>query len=256
MQKKQPNKAPSQLSADDTKLFQDAVRDIKPLSHDNIPLNISHITDLPERIHERIHERIPEEKSIITKPHREDKGKIHQPSSLDESLLFRDAVKDITPLLHDKATHEIIQNNKKTLTNTTDDDLVSDILSDEAEVEKINPTDILSYCHVGIQKRVFKKLRRGQYITIDELDLHGLNVKQAKNLLLHFLEIALQVEGSCISIIHGKGHRSSNKEPVIKRQTNHWLQQHPRVLAFHSAQAKDGGTGAVYVLLRRTQLSD
>jgi DNA-nicking Smr family endonuclease len=175
----------------------------------------------------------------------------------DEFQLFRDAVQDITPLEHDKIHHDIKKSGKQiNLANTQQQESIIDILSDEAEVQSINPLDSLSYRQDGIQKRVFKKLRRGQYITIDELDLHGLNVKQAKKLLLHFLEIALQVEGSCVSIIHGKGHRSGAKEPIIKRQTNHWLKQHPRVLAFHSAQPKDGGTGAVYVLLRRTPLSE
>lgn len=181
-------------------------------------------------------------------------NQIVSPSDEDELQLFRDAVQDITPLQHDKITHKKKPNKKPTPTFSTEQIPIIDTLSDEAEIERINPLDRLSYSQTGIQKRVFKKLRRGQYIIIDALDLHGLNVKQAKQLLLRFLENALQVEGSCVTIIHGKGHRSGNKQPIIKQQTNHWLKQHPRVLAFHSAQQKDGGTGAVYVLLRRTPL--
>ncbi len=179
------------------------------------------------------------------------------PDYEDDFQLFRDAVQDITPLEHDKIHHQPKKAvRQKKQSNSHLQESIIDFLSDEAEVQSINPLDSLSYRIEGIQKRVFKKLRRGQYIIIDKLDLHGLNIKQAKKLLLHFLESALQVEGSCVSIIHGKGHRSGNKEPVIKRQTNHWLKQHPRVLAFHSAQPKDGGTGAVYVLLRRTRLAE
>ncbi len=176
----------------------------------------------------------------------------------DDFQLFREAVKDIKPLAHDKVIHPVkkIAQHPKKQHHTLEQASIVDTLSDQAEVESINPLDKLSHCPSGIQKRVFKKLRRGQYIIIDELDLHGLNVRQAKKLLLHFLETALQIEGSCVSIIHGKGHRSANREPIIKRQTNHWLKQHPRVLAFHSAQPKDGGTGAVYVLLRRTKLAE
>jgi DNA-nicking Smr family endonuclease len=173
----------------------------------------------------------------------------------DELQLFRDAVKDITPLRHDKVIHQTSKPRHQTSAiETQETDQIIDILSDEAEMESIQPLDRLSYSHSGIQKRVLKKLRRGQYITIDTLDLHGLTLKQAKKYLLHFLATAFQVESSCVSIIHGKGHRSGNKEPVLKQHTNHWLKQHPRVLAFHSAQPKDGGTGAVYVLLRRTPL--
>lgn len=173
----------------------------------------------------------------------------------DEIRLFRESVKDISPLSHDKIVYEPPKPKHKHQPNQPiSNNITVDILSDQSEMEEIKSTDILSYCPSGIQKKTFKKLRRGQYIIIDELDLHGLNVKQAKKLLLRFLEVALQIESSCVLIVHGKGHRSGNKEPVIKQQTNHWLKQHPRVLAYHSAQVKDGGTGAVYVLLRRTPL--
>ena len=119
----------------------------------------------------------------------------------DDFQLFRDAVQDIIPLEHDKVHHQP----KKTAKQATQpkhppEESIIDFLSDEAEVQSINPLDSLSYRINGIQKRVFKKLRRGQYIIIDELDLHGLNIKQAKKLLLHFLENALQVEG--LSLIH------------------------------------------------------
>jgi DNA-nicking Smr family endonuclease len=57
---------------------------------------------------------------------------------------------------------------------------------------------------------------------------------------------------TCIRIIHGKGKRSrNNKGPVIKTKVNHWLRQRDDVLAFCSARPIDGGTGAIYVLLRR-----
>ena len=251
MPKKQNNKAPnSKLSDDDTTLFRNAVRDIKPLLHDTI------ISPKSPQSNKIIEERT-QKKDTNTKAV-QNKNIKYQPSEtpINEILLFQDAVKDITPLQYDKTTHAPRTSSKPTHQSKKDEYLVVDTLSDEVEVEKVQPTDILSYCQLGIQKRVFKKLRRGQYIIVDELDLHGLNLRQAKSLLLHFLEVALQVESSCVRIIHGKGHRSGDKEPVLKRQTNHWLQQHPRVLAFHSAQAKDGGTGAAYVLLRRTKLPE
>ena len=246
MQKKQAKKATS-LDEDDFQLFRDAVQDIIPLEHDKThhqtkkPINQARQAD--------------NQTEAFIADFLSDEVEAENINSLDFQL-FRDAVQNTTPLEHDKIHHQTKKplNPSRQVDNQTEASIV-DFLSDEAEVESINPLDSLSYCINGIQKRVFKKLRRGQYIIIDELDLHGLNSKQAKKLLLNFLESALQVEGSCICIIHGKGHRSGDKEPVIKRQTNHWLKQHPRVLAFHSAQPKDGGTGAVYVLLRRTQLS-
>jgi DNA-nicking Smr family endonuclease len=53
-----------------------------------------------------------------------------------------------------------------------------------------------------------------------------------------------------VRIVHGKGKRSGNRGPVLKHLVNHWLQRMDAVLAFGSARAVDGGSGAVYVLLR------
>jgi DNA-nicking Smr family endonuclease len=54
-----------------------------------------------------------------------------------------------------------------------------------------------------------------------------------------------------VRIIHGKGNTSLGKMPVLKGRVNSWLRQKNEVLAFCSARPNDGGTGAVYVLLKR-----
>jgi DNA-nicking Smr family endonuclease len=53
-----------------------------------------------------------------------------------------------------------------------------------------------------------------------------------------------------VRVIHGKGHRSGARGPVLKTAVNLWLRRHMDVMAFVSARAIDGGGGAVYVLLR------
>ena len=94
--------------------------------------------------------------------------------------------------------------------------LVHDTLSDELEVTEVSSEETLSFCKEGIQKSVFKKLRTGSYRIYDELDLHGCNLKQAKQTLLYYLQDAVQFEGCCVRIIHGKGHRSNDNKPVLK----------------------------------------
>ncbi len=54
----------------------------------------------------------------------------------------------------------------------------------------------------------------------------------------------------CVRIIHGKGNGSPNTGPVIKALLDGWLRRRRDVIAFCSARPADGGTGAVYVLLR------
>jgi len=175
-------------------------------------------------------------------------------NSRDESI-FREAMNGVSPLSNKnsgKAYHEESKPVAKQLQHQEESILeINDPLSDELEVEEFDSEDTLSFCEAGIQKSVFRKLRSGNYRISDELDLHGTTLKQAKKILMYYLQEAIQFESCCIRIIHGKGHRSGNNKPVLKTYVNHWLEEHERVLAFHSAKPKDGGAGAVYVLLKR-----
>ncbi|KAG1660449.1 hypothetical protein GQR58_021998 [Nymphon striatum] len=159
----------------------------------------------------------------------------------------------VKPLSDDKAYHEAERPTAKIRPAEEDFEelFIHDPLSDELEVDEVEMEGVLSFCREGIQKNVFKKLRSGNYRISDELDLHGSTIKQAKLILVYYLQEAVQFEGCCIRIVHGKGNRSGDKKPVLKTQVNHWLSEHERVLAFHSCKPKDGGTGAVYVLLKR-----
>ena len=65
-----------------------------------------------------------------------------------------------------------------------------------------------------------------------------------------FLEAMTREHCRCVRIIHGKGLRSGHRGPVIKHTVNGLLQRTDAVLAFASARPVDGGTGAIYVLLR------
>jgi DNA-nicking Smr family endonuclease len=111
--------------------------------------------------------------------------------------------------------------------------------------------DELSYRRPHISEQVLIKLRRGHFAVDAETDLHGLNAAQAKDLLREFIADALTHHFSCVRVIHGKGRGSGPRGPVLKHLVNHWLQRSDAVLAFGSARAVDGGSGAVYVLLKR-----
>jgi DNA-nicking Smr family endonuclease len=108
----------------------------------------------------------------------------------------------------------------------------------------------LNFRRPQIPARVLKDLRRGRYSIQDELDLHGLTATDARRLLLEFMQDAIASGRRCVRIIHGKGLRSGPGGPVLKSKLNRWLPQWDEVLAFTTAPARDGGTGALYVLLR------
>ncbi len=111
--------------------------------------------------------------------------------------------------------------------------------------------DELSFSRSGVQNSVMRKLKRGQYPIEAELDLHRLTSQQAYESMVTFLGQCQQRGIRCVRIIHGKGLSSKENRPVLKSKVNQWLQQRDDILAFRSARPVDGGTGAVYVLLRR-----
>ncbi|MOA10942.1 putative DNA endonuclease SmrA [compost metagenome] len=81
-----------------------------------------------------------------------------------------------------------------------------------------------------------------------------MNVEKARATLWEFLAEAARFEVRCVRVTHGKAARTDGRRPMVKSHVNTWLRQHPQVLGFTSCVAKHGGTGAVYVLLKRTML--
>lgn len=106
------------------------------------------------------------------------------------------------------------------------------------------------YQRGGVQASVMRRLKRGQYPIEAELDLHGLTVGEAGHALARFLGRVRTRRIICVRIIHGKGLSSPGRAPVLKPQVARWLRAHEAVLAFAPTQPKDGGEGALYVLVR------
>ena len=111
--------------------------------------------------------------------------------------------------------------------------------------------DVLSYRRETLPVPVFQRLKRGRFSAQDELDLHGATMAQAELLLRQFLAEAHAHEYGCVRIIHGKGRREEGGLPILKNLVDRLLRQRGDVLAFHSAPAAQGGTGAVLLLLAR-----
>ena len=111
--------------------------------------------------------------------------------------------------------------------------------------------DVLSYRRDSLPNRTLQRLRKGHYSVQDELDLHGATAAQAERLLRQFLLEAHDHDLGCVRIIHGKGRYSAEGVPVLKNMVDRMLRHRADVLAFHSAPAAQGGTGAVLVLLSK-----
>ncbi len=125
-------------------------------------------------------------------------------------------------------------------------------LTDEG-VEALDAWFVLEFKRPGIQNGVYKKLRMGRYDVDARLDLHRMTVKQARQEVHQFIRDAMELGLRTVLILHGKGQRKVEQErtAVLKGYVNHWLRDLDPVQAFHSAQPVHGGTGAVYVLLKK-----
>ncbi len=126
-----------------------------------------------------------------------------------------------------------------------------DTLSDHPAWQMSMDTDEpLQYLSSGISAQSIKRLRRGHWAIENQLDLHGLTLAQARPALAEFIARSHAQGLRCIRIIHGKGLRSPNGQPVLKTLVASWLMQCSEVLAYCQALANDGGSGAVNVLLK------
>lgn len=166
----------------------------------------------------------------------------------DDQQLFRDAIEGTRPLAEQRMAPYRQQPPARPVAQPQEVEVITDQLSDEWRPEEIETDEELSFSRGGLQHALLKKLRRGQFAIDAELDLHGMRVVEARQVMAQFITTT---PGRVVRIIHGKGHGSLQQQPIIKSKLNLWLRQWERVLAFHSARPCDGGTGAVYVLLKR-----
>lgn len=173
--------------------------------------------------------------------------------SPDDVHLFRASITDVTPLArpgrveHDSPRPRPIPNQRL----ADDREALKDSLRDKLPWDAATQAgDELAYARSGIGLQTLRKLRRGHWVTQAELDLHGLTVAEARELLVEFLYQCKQRGVRCVRVVHGKGLRSRNREPVLKQKVANWLMQRDEILGFCEAQPADGGSGAMMVLLK------
>jgi len=166
---------------------------------------------------------------------------------------FRDAVGAVTPLTirarveHDRPPHPPLPKKRW----EDDEQVLVASVSDEFEIDTLLHTDDeLSFRRPGVGPDVLRKLRRGDWVIQDEVDLHGCRTDEARELLAGFLRDAVKRGVRCVRVIHGKGLGSKDKQPVLRGKTRVWLAQRDEVIAFCQARPAEGGSGALVVLLR------
>lgn len=127
----------------------------------------------------------------------------------------------------------------------TDETMLSDT---QAMLNPVASQANLSYRIATLQHRVFEDLKAGNLRWFEAVDLHGCTIEEARSAVLQIIQMAKDNNENVLKIVHGKG-----PEAILKTHVNSWLRQHRDVLAFVSAPEKQGGTGAVLVLLKRAE---
>ncbi len=108
----------------------------------------------------------------------------------------------------------------------------------------------------GFDRATETKLKRGELDIEGRIDLHGMTQEAAYRALMRFIDRARASEKRTLLVITGKG-RLSEGGGVLRRLVPQWLESGPHagaILACTSAHAKDGGTGAYYIRLRKSRV--
>jgi DNA-nicking Smr family endonuclease len=171
--------------------------------------------------------------------------------------IFLEEMQGIQPIVQDKielpATDKFkVQNAKYRQNAAVKRDLKYQNFLTDGEVLPVAPNEVLDYKISGIQPLVYKNLRNAKYKFDYRLDLHRYTIAQAREAVFELVSSGEIEDLRCFLIIHGKGERST-PPAKLKSYLNHWLRQIEQVVAFHSALAQHGGTGSLYVLLKKSK---
>jgi DNA-nicking Smr family endonuclease len=131
---------------------------------------------------------------------------------------------------------------------------LSDFVAGVGEFDVSDSTEYVEGAVVGLDPRILRRLRRGEFAYQAWVDLHGMSAATARDVITRFVTDAFAAGHRALLVVHGRGLNSKDNVPVLKERLKSWLargQIGRIVLAFSSARPVDGGTGALYVLLRR-----
>ena len=176
-------------------------------------------------------------------------------SEADEASLFYSAMDGVQQITNrgeapkpNPRLPELIDENAEALAQ------LSELVAGQGDFDFTGGDEYIEGAGPGIDRNLLRSLRRGDFTVQDRLDLHGKTQAEAREAVERFLSDSRRAKKRCVLIVHGRGLNSKDSVPVLKEALKGWLSQKRignMVLAFATARPQDGGTGAVYVLLRR-----
>ncbi len=170
----------------------------------------------------------------------------------EDKDLFRQACANVKPIHQDKILTQQSDKKRKTHDMRRQQVKLDPVPEQFLETSNWLPGEAsLEFKRANVRPTDITKLRKGTLAIDATLDLHGLTGAEAIATLDDFIEYARQSNCRCVLIIHGKSHISG--KPILKNIVNQYLPTQANILAFYSAKPKHGGSGAIYVLLKRKQ---
>lgn len=174
----------------------------------------------------------------------------------DDHNLFRALMKGVRPVKQNLADTgkprqvENINHLTRRQAATSESSALTDLGISDGQVKPVNPGENLTFHVPDLPLRTFQELKKGLLSWQEGLDLHGFTIENSRAALTEFIRDGHRSASRCLLVVHGKSYNREGEVPSIKSHVNVWLKQMPEVLAFCSALPKDGGTGALYILLR------
>ena len=201
--------------------------------------------------------KLAEPRPALAKPVPPPPPPAREDGQTEEDLFWRE-MQDVTPLK--KAGHTRVSEPPPALARRTQTDVAEalaelyDLIAGRTGFDITDTDEYMEGCVSGLDTRLVRKLRQGDFSRQAALDLHGMTVEQAQIEVEQFLMKAVRAGLRCVLLIHGRGRNSPGQVPILKDRLKMWLTRSKLakiILAFSTARPHDGGLGALYVLLRR-----
>ena len=179
------------------------------------------------------------------------------PRDDDEAAQFLAAVGEVQPLA--QGARRVEPAKKSELPPRMDEDAevlaqLAELVAGDAPFDLSDSDEFIEGHLPSLDPQLLRKLRAGEIALQGHVDLHGLTREEARGALERFLLESRHAGKRCVLVVHGRGLHSKDQIPVLKASVQLWLTRGRIarwVLAFSTARPHDGGSGAVYVLLRR-----
>lgn len=180
----------------------------------------------------------------------------------DDKVLFLQAMSGVQPIKDNNTLSDVSKPkatkpdaatlSKRAAAQGADTEKLGAGLSDmQALLNPVSGESYLIYKTPTLQNKVFTQLKQGKLRWYDAVDIHGATIDEARDAVTTLITQARSKNETVVKIVHGKG-----SDAVLKTCVNGWLRQLPEVLGFCSAPPKDGGNGAVLVLLKKNKSDD